>query len=338
MTGFVVDCVTAPSSSALRGAGVTGLCRYLSWLDRDTLGKIIHQAEYDRLIGDGFAVALNWEYAATDWTRGSAAGLAHGAEAVRQAKALGYPPGCVILGSADFDMTLAAWGNAGAAYGSAFSRTVRAAGYLAGVYGPYDVLTWCRDAGYADVFWQAGMSTDWSGHRNANAWPWAHLRQRRYITIGGITCDYNDILRSNYGACLAGRPMGATMLKDETIAGSATPGMGDRNAAVLLLDVWKAITLGQLSGGALWSSSPLSQILTDAQQLRDALKTVALDAKAAASLPTTVTMTDADKAEILAQLVEGVAGVFAELAPLVPTPQQYAAAVVDELHRRTATG
>jgi hypothetical protein len=41
---LVIDCVKPPSVSAMRSAGVTGLCRYLSTLSSDPLGKIIHKA------------------------------------------------------------------------------------------------------------------------------------------------------------------------------------------------------------------------------------------------------------------------------------------------------
>lgn len=196
---FVIDCIRSPSTDAMRAAGVTGVSRYLSWQDRDSLGKVIHPAEYDRLRADGFGVLLNWEYSATDWLGGAPAGTAHGIEAVRQARALGHPTGTAIPGSADFDMSLAQWNGMARFYAKAYSDALRSSGYRPGVYGPWDVLTWCRDAGYMEVFWQAGMSTAWSGGRNRDLWPGAHLRQRRQIFIGGVDCDLNDIIQPDYG-------------------------------------------------------------------------------------------------------------------------------------------
>lgn len=203
---IAVDCTELPSYTALRAAGVSGVLRYLSWLYRwggvthtYINPKIIQKAEYDGLTANGYGVALNWEYDYLDWLGGASAGTAHATEAVRQAKALGYPAGHVIYFSADFDMSRSQWDAAGHGYATAVATTVRAAQYLPGVYGPYDVLTWCRDAKVMDRFWQAGMATSWSAERNANAWPGAHLRQRRHILIGGIDCDANDILISDYG-------------------------------------------------------------------------------------------------------------------------------------------
>lgn len=202
---LVIDATTAPPVDAMRSAGVVGLCRYLSWLYRwggtthDHVNpKIIQQAEYDRLVAAGFGVALNWEYDDHDWLGGASGGHDHAAEAVRQARALGYPGGCVIYGSADFDMTRAQWDSAGHAYAQAFAAGISAGGYAPGVYGPYDVLTWCRDLGGFRYYWQARMSRAWSGGRNSHDWPGAHLMQRRRTTIGGVDCDANDAVQ-NYG-------------------------------------------------------------------------------------------------------------------------------------------
>lgn len=193
-----IDCVKSPSITAMRAAGVTGVSRYLSTLDDDPLGKIIHKTEYDALIAAGFDVVLNWEHSARDWLGGAAAGKSHAAQAVSQARALGYPAGCVIIGSADFDMTASQWASSGRAYAQAYSAGIRAGEYAAGVYGPSDVLGWCKSLGGFAVYWQS-MSTAFSAGRNKAAWPGAHLRQRRSTTIGGTSVDVSDILQARYG-------------------------------------------------------------------------------------------------------------------------------------------
>lgn len=48
--------------------------------------------------------------------------------------------------------------------------------YKIGVYGSYDVLTWCKEQGIATYFFQA-YAPRWSNGRNANPWPGYHLRQ-----------------------------------------------------------------------------------------------------------------------------------------------------------------
>lgn len=210
---IVIDTTKAPPVDAMRSAGVVGVVRYLSWLYRyggtthTTINpKIIQKPEYDALRAAGLDITLNWEYDPYDWTTGASGGAAHAAEAVRQAKALGYPAGCAIYGSADFNMTASQWTNSCRAYAAAFASGVRAGGYRPGVYGPYDVLSSVQAAGLMDLFWQAGMSTAWSDGRNANPWPHAHLRQRARVWIGGVDCDKNDILQANYGQAEAATP------------------------------------------------------------------------------------------------------------------------------------
>lgn len=206
--GIVLDYTSRIAPDALRAAGVVGVCRYLSLPIASTAWKRIGWAEYRELVTNGFDVTLNWEYDARDWNGQAGLGTAHGAMAVAQAKALDYPAGKVIVGSADFDMTRAEWLSNGMAYGAAYRDAIRKGGYRPGVYGPWDVLEWCKGIGY-DAFWQAGMSTAWSNGRNAKPWPGAHFRQRAHLWVGGHDTDYNDILIN---------PLwGVTNMKDVTI-------------------------------------------------------------------------------------------------------------------------
>lgn len=209
--GIAVDYTARIDPAALKAAGVTDVLRYISLPQANTAWKRISLGEYQELLAAGVRVTLNFEYAATDWLGGAAAGAAHAAEAVRQAKALGYPTGCTIPGSADFNMSRAQWDAAGHGYAQAFAAGIRAGGYRPGVYGPYNVLTWCRDAalGFA-MFWQAGMSAAWDN--NAGPWPGAHLRQRRHLAVAGQDTDLNDILITEWGQA------GGDMLADERAA------------------------------------------------------------------------------------------------------------------------
>jgi glycoside hydrolase-like protein len=194
MVSWVADYTARIAPAALKAAGVVGVCRYVSrysW-------KVITKAEYQELRGASIDVILNFEDAATDWLGGASAGSSDATFAVGQAQSLGYPTGSTIAGSADFDMSAAQWTSGGRAYAVAFRDTLKAHGYTAGVYGPWDVLTWCSQLGGFDLFWQAGMSTAWSGGRNARPWSGAHLRQRRQLTVGGVQVDYNDILLDDW--------------------------------------------------------------------------------------------------------------------------------------------
>lgn len=76
-------------------------------------------------------------------------------------------------------------------------------------------------------------------------------------------CDANAFrgTLADWHRLITGKDPDDMALKDETIKGSSTPGGGDRTADVLLLDIWRAITQGKLSGGPLWPESPLAQLL-----------------------------------------------------------------------------
>ena len=197
---IVLDYTARIAPSALRAAGVSGVCRYVAPQVASTTWKRIGVIEYRELVAAGIDVTLNWEYDSRDWLGGAERGASHGRQAAAAARTLGYPTGAVIIGSADFDMARAQWLVAGEAYARSFAAAVRAGGYRPGVYGPWDVLTWVRDEGIMDAFWQAGMSAAWSGGRNARPWPGAHLRQRGHRTIAGQDCDWNDVLIPSWGA------------------------------------------------------------------------------------------------------------------------------------------
>lgn len=196
---IVLDYTARIDPVALKEAGATGVCRYISLPRTDTAWKRIGLTEYRELVAAGIAVTLNFEYAADDWLGGAAAGKSHGTVAAGQARMLGYPSGSVIPGSADFDMTRTQWESSGRAYAKAFAAEVRAGGYRPGVYGAWDVLTWVRAEGIMDAFWQS-MSHGFSQWRNAKPWPGAHLRQHPDKKwVGGRETDWNDILIPDWG-------------------------------------------------------------------------------------------------------------------------------------------
>jgi hypothetical protein len=193
-----IDTTVALSSAqmgGLRAAGVTAVSRYIapqSW-------KRITPAEYARYGPAGMQIVLNWESGATDLRGLSVAQTkAYAADAVEQARACGYPHGCWIYNSADWDVHASEWPTV-----SANLRAIRpiysAGGYGLGLYAPWDALSWAQRDRLVDGFWQAGMSTSWSGGRNRNAWLGAHLRQRHSGTVAGVDCDTNDILIGAFG-------------------------------------------------------------------------------------------------------------------------------------------
>jgi hypothetical protein len=169
--------------------GYRFVSRYLSWLPN---GKVIDKAELSQLLAKGFHVALNWEFDAQDQLGGAVAGNQHATEAVKQAKALGYPAGCTIYFSADFDTSEAQQATVNA-YMTAAGKVVHAAGYRIGIYGGYYVVKRAFDAGVTDDGWQtyAWSAGQWDDR--------AAIRQdQNGISVGGADCDHNTRVGQTY--------------------------------------------------------------------------------------------------------------------------------------------
>jgi hypothetical protein len=199
--------LTAGQLAALRGAGVSAVSRYIA----PQVWKVCTPAEYARYGPAGMQITLNWESGAQDLkTLGAQSTRTAAFEAVRQAKACGYPAGAAIYVSADWNVTAGEWPVV-----AANLRIIRpiyaAAGYRLGMYAPWDALSWAKRDGLVDFYWQAGMSTSWSAGRNANPWPGAHLRQRHSTTLAGVACDTSDILIPAFGQAGAAPSPGGTM-------------------------------------------------------------------------------------------------------------------------------
>jgi hypothetical protein len=236
-----------PSTAALKAAGASGVSRYLSYVNPRTAPKIVTKAEYDALLAAGLAVVLNWEYDTHDFTNAGFDARLAANEALRQARALGYPDVCPIYFSVDFDATASQWSTIAARF-----RAVNAVLGVArtGIYGPWDVLEWARRDGVAAWFWQAGMSTSWSAGRNRNLWPGAHLRQRRTATIGGADCDINDIIQADYGQ-LGGDDVGINELAYNA----------DSNAWAVRMGVDSQVYPGDNPGPLAHAGNPLWDLL-----------------------------------------------------------------------------
>lgn len=252
--GIALDYTSRIDPAALKAVGVTDVCRYLSWTNfwagathSYPNPKVIQQREYDELLAAGIGVTLNWEYDAHDWLSGAGGGRAHAIEAARQARALGYPAGCTIIGSADFDMTRSEWTDTGRGYADAFVSGIRGAGYIPGVYGPSDVLGWCSAETGMRAFWQAGMSWAWSGGRNRSRWPGAHLRQMNHKTVGGQDTDWNEILISDWGQARkdVSAPMSEQLLNAWPVPAELDGKTDSRGAGIWLADlqhyVWHGV-------------------------------------------------------------------------------------------------
>lgn len=178
--------------TALKSAGITGVCRYLSWLPNS---KVMDSGELWTLLSGDIRVVANWEYDTYDWLGGAYAGRTHGVEAVRQLRAMNYPLGWPVPGSADFDMTRSQWITSGMDYAMSYAGALIEGGYRPGVYGSWDTLTWCHQETPFDWWTWQSMSHAYSGWRNANEWPGVNLRQRpQQTTIAGVVVDISDVI------------------------------------------------------------------------------------------------------------------------------------------------
>lgn len=143
-----------PSLSDLKAHGVVGVFRYLAPLPNK---KVIDAPERDALLAQGFDIVLNWEWYEGRCNEGSGAGKQDATEAVRQAKALGYPAGSCIYFSHD---TSANDWQAIEGYFTSAAQVVHDAGYTIGAYGSYSVIEFLHGKGLIDYGWQTKA---WSG-------------------------------------------------------------------------------------------------------------------------------------------------------------------------------
>lgn len=273
-----VDYTSRIDPAALKAAKVTDVFRYLCY---SPVGdwKTIQKPEYDELIAAGIGVTLNWEYDKRDWNHGYTVGKDHGATAGQMAEALGYPKGCTIFGSADYDMPYTDWIVRGQYYARGFADGLAAYGYKPGVYGPWDVLKWVSALSASWQLWQAGMSYAWSGGRNAVAYPGISIRQRYHYPITEIDTDWNDILIPEWGQARKGMAMA------EDYGRAPNPNDGGTTAC-RMVDVW----LGEEETTIPGYGTPTART----KRLMDMTDTLAR-IEARVNAPTLVALTDSDR-------------------------------------------
>lgn len=178
-----------PTPTALKGAGVTFVMRYLS----NDPTKNITRAEADALAAKGIWSGVVWESTANRAGAGKAAGTADAKTALAQATAAGMPEDRPVYLAVDYAATPSTVEPyfEGAASVLGLDRT--------GVYGGYPVVSHLLDKGLVRWAWQ---TTAWS----AGKWDLrAHIRQGAYVTIGGVQCDRNTATTSDFGQWMPGK-------------------------------------------------------------------------------------------------------------------------------------
>jgi hypothetical protein len=162
-----------PGAAAIKAAGAQGVFRYLSEPTPSTSWKRATKAEILSYRKAGLDVVLNWEWYTGRMLEGASAGTHDGAEALKQAKAIGYPKGASIYFSHD---TSARNDAAVLAYCRAAKKALKGY-YEFDIYGSYQTVEMVKNAGLAKYGWQ---TVAWSNgkigscHIYQNGKQWFH--------------------------------------------------------------------------------------------------------------------------------------------------------------------
>jgi hypothetical protein len=176
-----------PRPSALRAAGYTFACRYLS--HTPTNAKNLTLAEAKALIAAGVDIVCNWETSTGDALSGQ--GVTYAREAANQAWACGIPKDRPIYFSVDFDAQPADMAAIDVYFDAIASVLGRG---RTGAYGGYKVIKHLFDTGRITYGWQTFA---WS----AGLWDSrAQLRQvQNNITVDGAACDRDEAWAADFG-------------------------------------------------------------------------------------------------------------------------------------------
>lgn len=183
------------SGAALKAAGITFVCRYLSDGGSSLPGKQLLPDEFADLCNNGIAVVFNWETTADFMLGGYSAGVADAQQALAYVHTLpGAPRNPVIYFSCDFDEAP----NQDTPVEQYLQGAASALGGMdhVGLYGDYWICTRAQKAVGVKYLWQTEA---WSGGNITSA---VNIMQRNgigYQTIDGIQCDVDEAHTDDYG-------------------------------------------------------------------------------------------------------------------------------------------
>lgn len=188
-----------PSVTAMKAAGVTFVCRYLS---HDTTGKNATPGEVATLRAAGMALVFVWETTAARALAGIGAGQVDAVDALSQARTLGLPDDRPIFFAVDFDAQPADQYKIndyfdGVASVIGLNRT--------GMYSGYGPISRAFDSGKIRYGWQtlAWSAGKWDGRAGIQQYA---IEQR----IGGQDVDFNRSTLDDFGQWIAGDHMAIT--------------------------------------------------------------------------------------------------------------------------------
>ena len=181
-----------PGGLALQKAGKKFACRYLS----PDASKNITRAEADDLAAHGVWTVVVYESTANRALAGQAAGAADAKTAAAQAAAAGMPAGRPVFFAVDFDATPGQQTAINAYLDGAASVLGRD---RVGIYGGFYPVKRALDGGHAKWAWQ---TIAWSGGQWDSR---AVIRQGTQAAIGGVSCDLNTAVATDYGQWMPGK-------------------------------------------------------------------------------------------------------------------------------------
>lgn len=198
---FGIDYVTGPPISALKSAGVSFVCRYLSEVNALTQVKLLTGQEAKTLAQAGISVVSNYEWYADRALEGRDSGIYDAQISAPQHTACGGPPDRPIYFSVDCDCDGAQTAEyfRGVASVLGLSRT--------GAYGSYRVIKYLLDNKLISWAWQtyAWSAGQWDSR--------AHIQQySNGVNLGGADVDYNRSLKSDFGQWF---PVGSQQLLED---------------------------------------------------------------------------------------------------------------------------
>lgn len=178
-----------PRPSALRPAGYSFACRYLS----PNPAKNLTRAEAQALIAARVDIVCNWESNKDDVRGGYAQGVSYAQQALSQAQACGMPKGRPIYFSVDFDAQPADQTVINAYFDGIASVLGLA---QTGAYGSYNLIGRLLAARKITWAWQtyawSGTPTQWDAR--------AQLRQvQNNIIVDGAACDRDEAWAADFG-------------------------------------------------------------------------------------------------------------------------------------------
>ena len=188
-----------PGAAAIKNAGYGGAVRYIGF-PRNR--KCTNAGELRDFTNHGLGMALVFEEAAGNWRGGYAAGARDYRLGRLHADQIGFPRNRPIYMAVDEDVVTALEFRQAQEYIRGARDAAGGDPNLVGVYGEHDV---CKiidgyrgpnDERLCNFFWQCRA---WSG-TPVRLFGGRHLYQHAgYVTVGGVQCDYNDVLRDDWG-------------------------------------------------------------------------------------------------------------------------------------------